>query len=558
MAAVDALRALRKQFGEAARRKKLIALQGIDPSRVNDARTGLALHDALLFACAFPDNAAIRAAAENGLAALGRRLARLPVATRRLLDDSGLEGSTSRYAFPFGIAGWLAAHFPGEVAIDWTAFTERSGLDALVRQVATAAERDALDAGALDARAWLHLAGATAPTDELRWILRAAGRGPLAAAVQRYDSMGLPLRWRLTGSPGSATRNRVAFAPVVHRARGFRRAPASPARFIATPLREIVRPTGRDATRVLDAARAALAARCREVDAISYPNHDEVWLADLGEGARLAVIGAVPRMRLALEANYGYVLFSNGVPIGYGGVSPLFFDANTGINIFEAFRGGEAAYLWCAMLRTFRTLFGTTRFVVNAYQFGEGNTEAIASGAFWFYYRLGFRPAARDARRLAAREAARLRNNRSHRSTSATLRALATGDLHLVLPGFREELVVEEAWLERIARGVARNLAGAAPAARASFVRQGLRDVFARLGVSSRERGALVAHPGALTLGPVIALLDGIERWPEPARRALVDLMRTRGGPRERDYVRSAQRHRRFLRALRRWCLEHP
>ena len=120
------------------------------------------------------------------------------------------------------------------------------------------------------------------------------------------------------------------------------------------------------------------------------------------------MIGIAREHRLALETNTGYALFANGVPIGYGGVTPLFRQANTGINIFDPFRGGEAAFLWVQTLRAFRTLYGSERFVINAYQFGAGNAEAIRSGAFWFYYRLGFRPATAAVRTLAAREAKRM------------------------------------------------------------------------------------------------------------------------------------------------------
>ena len=140
---------------------------------------------------------------------------------------------------------------------------------------------------------------------------------------------------------------------------------------------------------------------------MTYPNLDEIYWCDLGEGVALAVIGIARDQRLTLETNTGYLLFANGVPIGYGGVTPLFRQANTGINIFDPFRGAEAAYLWTQMLRAFHTLYGSRRFVINAYQFGAGNAEAIQSGAFWFYYRLGFRPAQmRDAQARGARSAA--------------------------------------------------------------------------------------------------------------------------------------------------------
>ena len=37
-------------------------------------------------------------------------------------------------------------------------------------------------------------------------------------------------------------------------------------------------------------------------------------------------------------------------------------------------------------------LFGTRSFSIEPYQLGKNNDEGIASGAWWFYAKLGFRP----------------------------------------------------------------------------------------------------------------------------------------------------------------------
>ena len=260
--------------------------------------------------------------------------------------------------------------------------------------------------------------------------MEAASASPALAPrlADEWDDAEVPLEWQLRDSRWSATHNRLAGRadPVIARTCGDRRwtsSRTSRARWnpsSACPAR---------AQRVAAAARAALAARCREVNAMTYPNLDEIYWCDLGEGVALAVIGIARDQRLTLETNTGYLLFANGVPIGYGGVTPLFRQANTGINIFDPFRGGEAAYLWTQMLRAFHTLYGSRRFVINAYQFGAGNAEAIQSGAFWFYYRLGFRPAHAKTRKLAAREATRMASDRRYRSDVRTLKSLATGDL---------------------------------------------------------------------------------------------------------------------------------
>ena len=50
-----------------------------------------------------------------------------------------------------------------------------------------------------------------------------------------------------------------------------------------------------------------------------------------------------------------------------------------------------------------RHLFGSDACSIDPYQLGHGNEEGLASGAWWFYYKLGFRPLDPDIRKLARR-----------------------------------------------------------------------------------------------------------------------------------------------------------
>ena len=43
------------------------------------------------------------------------------------------------------------------------------------------------------------------------------------------------------------------------------------------------------------------------------------------------------------------------------------------------------------------SLFGADAFMIPPYQLGAGNDEALKSGAWWFYQKMGFRPRARAA-----------------------------------------------------------------------------------------------------------------------------------------------------------------
>jgi len=542
------LRRVRNAYDQDAEEKKLALIAAAEKAPPRTAAALMRLHEDLLFIAAFPGDLKSLRAARAALAKTQVWVRRLPKAARARLDDSGVAGSASRHVFPYAIAKWIAARARGEAEIDWRRIEESPAFDAVLRAIARRAEIDAFECGNYDARGWTALARPKDKRSDLQWIMDESAAALTGAQADELWSMAEPpIAWRLQASKWSTTRNILPKAPVVLR-KSLRRPPPDPARRIAEPLSGIVRLGRRRAKEVIDVARAALSARCREVVAISNPNPDEVYWCDLGEGVALAVIGVAPSSRLSLETNTGYILISNGVPIGYGGVTPLYRQANTGINIFDPFRGGEASYLWVEMLRAFATIYGVKRFIVNGYQFGEGNTEAIASGAYWFYYRLGFRPDAAARRKRAAREAARLAKPNAERSDKATLKALAQGDLVLDLPGFDARDAFPEAQLATVSACASRALASAG-ADRKSAAKALGRGVAEKLGVvldslTPEERRAFTA------LAPIVSLAPDIGTWSGGEKEAVVGMMRAKGRRIERDFAQAAARNERLFRLL--------
>lgn len=554
------LHAIRHRYSATETAEKLALIARLERTPPRSARGLVAYHDDLLFLRAFPDNLRVLTAAVRGLAHTAARVHALAPAQRRRLDDTGMAGTTTRHAFAFGIARWLIAN--GENAeIDWESFEQPDRLDPLLRLSLTQAEADAFDSGEISTREWLAQARGGGQRGALAWLAHPRGgeRAPAGApddAVVRllYESLEIPVRWRLGATRATSANAVDGVAPTFRHA--MRSSPGDPVAWIDTPLPIIERLAAADAARWLDASRAALATRCREVHAITYANLDEIYRADLGDGAALCLIGAARDDRLTLEANYGYVLFSNGVPVGYGGVTPLASQANTGVNIFDAFRHAEAAMLFAQALRAFRTLFGITRFIVNPYQFGAGNDEALASGAFWFYDRLGFRPVQPAVEALAARERALRVASRTHRTSSAMLRRLAAGDLVLELPGAADTPLFEERWLVTLARAVTDTLA--APDATARLTRRDdhLDDVARALGVRQWRTADADTRFGMQRLAPIVALVLGeVTQWPARERRALMQLFKAKGGRQERDFAVASRSHRHLWEALRRYCL---
>ena len=543
------LRSVRARFDPGAEEEKRRLLGMLAGRRL--ARAGLlaAYHEDLLFLVAFPGAIDVRDAALAQLDAISARVRALPANQRAVLANTGIAGSVSRYAIAHPIAACLVGDQPDAIELDWSNVEDPVRLDELISQVLTEVERDAFGSG-MSTRHWVAAARRADATSTLQWLLRAGSTRPAGARsdfAAAWDLAQVPVRWRIGDSPRSVTRNRIEVGIPWLRTE-FRKPSESLARHVMRPLDRIERLKQPHAARAIDVARSALAARCREVHAMNYANPDEVHLADLGQGAQLVVIGVLPSHRLLLEANYGYLLLSNGVPIGYGGVSPLFRQANTGINVFDPFRGSEAAFLWAQVLRAFRSLFGVRRFIINGYQFGAGNAEAIGSGAYWFYYRLGFRPASPAGCRLAGEEAARLRRE-GGRSPAATLHRLARGDLHFDLPDWEAADAFDEAALDHAGTALAQRLSRVPVWSRVAAARVLAREVQGMLGARpeqwSRDEREVFER-----LAPVASLLPALPAWPVRERRALAELLRAKGSTGEQEFARRATGLPRFFRAL--------
>lgn len=552
------LHAIRREYSRADTQAKLALLRAIAHRGVR-VRTFTALdtlHEDLLFLCAFPDSPRVHAAARRAIRRIEPALHALSPRQRALANDTGMAGSASTYSPAAEIADWISARYPRAIDFAWDALADTSSVDAMIRPFLHAAEDDAFDSGDFSTREWMDKMRDPRRESALAWLMRSAAAAPSAAYAafrSQYDFHEPSMRWRLTRSPASVTHNRLATTTIIPKS-SMRRVSGDPILGIAEPLPGIELLDATEAARVIDVARATLAARCREVYAFSHANPHEVWWCPLGEGVSLAVLGVLPARRFSLESNYGYALFSNGIPIGYGGVTPLWHQANTGINIFAPFRGSETAFLWQQSLRAFHTLFGVTRFVVDAVQFGEENDEAIGSGAYWFYWRLGFRPRGAAQRRLAQREAVRLARSRTKRSSAATLRALAHGTLELVLPGGESKPYFPEQWLPRCSHDAALLLERTHPhdhrTAAALIAQQVARTLglpadepFA--GFSDDEREAFVR------LAPLVQLADGASQLGARARRAMVALMRAKGGTTERPFVAASVAHPQLIAGLR-------
>jgi hypothetical protein len=266
------------------------------------------------------------------------------------------------------------------------------------------------------------------------------------------------------------------------------------------------------------------------------------------------VIGVVPERRLMLEAVYAFLTLKNGVPIGYVLNSALYRSAEIAYNVFETWRGAEAGRVYARVLATVRHLFGADSYTIFPYQLGEGNAEALASGAWWFYRKLGFAPRDRGVRALMRDEERRMRARPSHRSGVATLRKLAHANLYYHAGRARDD-VIGLLPLPAVGLAVARLAASRFGSDRERAARVCAEEAGRLLGVRSRRGWSPGERLAWERWSPLVLALPEVRRWNAADRRALAAVVRAKGGPRESDFVRAFDRHRRLREALRRLAL---
>ena len=556
--ATSNLIAFRTRFGPEAATAKLDLLRQLPAHLPRQPKALLDLHEGLLFIAAYPDNAAVLAAAEAALAAVAHAAAAMiagrNAAHARRLADTGIVGTPLSCAFSIDLADWLVRRFPADVDLDWEDGSAGAALDEFLPALAASVERDGLIDERLSALEWMNLAlGANAKRPQtvsrLAWLISAFDRlGPRGELLDRaFESLDLHIRWHLRDPIGSRTTGRFPARPPHFQSDDLLRS-FDVADLLNRPLPAHRPLPPRAAAALLDVCRATLAVRHRETDPITYADPRAVYLLRLERGVDVAVFAMTPRRRLSIESFFGYVATRNRVPMAYGGGWVFFDRCEVGVNIFDTFRGGESAFVFTQILRVYRHLFQAARFTVDPFQFGAGNPEAIKSGAYWFYDRLGFRPAQADLAALADAERAKARADRAYRSPAAVLRRLAKSRLELDLPWAdcppRPDPALGDLALA-VTAWIGREFAGDRVAAERAAIRR----VRAALPLP-RRRIDPEASAAFERLALLVAQIDDLEDWPRADRLRLAEALLAKGGPSEFDYAHALRKHARLHAAL--------
>ncbi len=550
-AALRALERIQSEYGSGLAARKRAYLRICAKGAFATKGEVLRFHESLSWLRAYPDDQAVAAEAER----MARGFARRPDLRRHrdALLSSGIAGTDIAYPFFADTARWLARKWPSRLDLDWESFPEanQERLEGRLSLLMHDAESPALDESTLSLRKWVEAMrgpGETSASALARAMENLAETPQARDLYQDEIDVPMVLRW----GPGSPSRTLARFD-------------GAPQAFHAGPLRrqrpdlwtEVLRPPlsikslslarGREA---VELARAAMVTRERDLDAFSYADPHDVRLVDCGDGLSFLAIGMQPQRRLLLESVYGFLTLKNGVPIGYVLSSAIFGSSEIAYNVFETYRGGEAAWVYARVLAMTRALFGSEVFTIYPYQLGgEGNHEGLQSGAWWFYQKLGFRARDPGVLRLMRQELARMRRDPGHRTSIAMLEKLAVHNVYLERPPRRDDVIgalrsdrigmAATRWLSRHFGGDRRSASGVIAQEAAALLGAG--DL---KGWTAGERHAFRAW------SPLMLALPGVRRWSLAERRAAAAVIRAKGGRRESDFVRLLDQHRRLRAGL--------
>jgi hypothetical protein len=223
------------------------------------------------------------------------------------------------------------------------------------------------------------------------------------------------------------------------------------------------------------------------------------------------------------------------VPVGYHQSDLSGRSAAVSFNTFETFRGGEAAHTFARLLATLAHAFGTRSFSIEPYQLGKGNDEGLASAAWWFYAKLGFRPRARAGREAAQREFDLARRSPARRTPPDALRVLAEHHLFFDLDRRRPAPLIAPA---SVGLAAARHLTRLAGSDRPAAVAQASAAAMKSCGLRSLARFSAAERAAWEAWAPLLSMLP-LDAWTSAERAALVRLVRSKAAQSERDYVRA-------------------
>jgi hypothetical protein len=426
------LRSLLFLFDKSFEEEKICLLDELSLCNYSKPHLFKQFHHLLMGMMAYPGSKAILDKTKKTMCALLAQTEK-NIPLQQKLSGTGFLHTAVECNFSYAKARYLTEKFPNQISIhsaSSTIETQKAVLKLLLPNV----EYSSIHEGEKDLKKRLAQFHLNKNQTDLEWLLSLIGQSTRDAKAKAfiYNQLGIFIQWQINSENDSVSFLRGTNLPVYFHTKAIEK---------KTELREIikqqlpapVRLSLNQKQQLIHSAKMTLTYLYRETEPFSNANEEDITLFQLDKGLSVALFGSRVDKRYSLESYIGYLVLKNNIPVSYGGGWVFGERSQFGINILESFRGGESGLIICELLRVYHQYFGVTRFVVKPYQFGLHNMEAIKTGAFWFYYKLGFRPEDKELKELALKEELAKQKDPQYKSEIATLKRYTKSNLALTL-----------------------------------------------------------------------------------------------------------------------------
>lgn len=416
VSSLNSLQQIANRYDEEAGRFKTGLLHTLSGLALPSGKYLLQYHDTLLFLCAYPDHARLLKLSEKELKRIAAHVKKSPATIRSLHVNEGLPYTETITRFSPDLLSWLLLQKDIKAIFD--SMPEPSlpinevmnvTLPSLLKEETTAG----LDfEGLMEV---LHIK----PRQYVSFLLGQLEQlDPLVRDII-MEHMDVFVKLIPKNLQYSRAFNRIPVQPVYFHQEVLKQ--FDHLQLINEPIPDAEVMSKTDHQHLIKVIKYAMPLTQREIDTASYLDDNTVRLFKLERGVMVAIHGMIPQRHLPLESSVGFTLFKNGIPVSYGGTWIFGPRARFGLNIFDPFRGGESGYTLCQLLRVFKQVFTISYFEVESYMFGYANPEGISTGAFWFYYKYGFRPVSKELLQFAESEKHKIKTRKNYQSSEKTL-----------------------------------------------------------------------------------------------------------------------------------------
>lgn len=424
------LREIANQFDEANNAKKKDLLKLISKVKIPVHKSISAYQHLLLFLAAHPFEEKFDSVVKSEIKRLSVSIGKMIKKDKEKFINSGLPFTKTQASFTHDLLKILDSK--KELNLTYHSSDEENiELNSILSFTLPDIEKDHTSAGMTQEDLWETLE--VKEKDRLSFLLRELDKLNENPFIKDYlvDKFNLFVNVEPTSEKFSKLFNHIAVSKTYFHSDILKK--FDHVQLLNTPLPDPKKLSDIEMDRMIEVMQTSLYLLERETDPCTFIDRNSLRFYELERGISIAIFGMIPERQMSMESYVGYTLFKNGYPAAYGGGWIYGTRSLFGINIFEQFRGGESGYILMQLLRTYKQAFNLNYFEVEPYQYGLDNPEGIESGAFWFYYRYGFRPLDKTLNKLANSEFEKIKTRKNYRSSKTTLTKFTDSNIGLQL-----------------------------------------------------------------------------------------------------------------------------